>query len=92
MNFLKGLFIRPKVALVGTLRWKIKWSDIGSTETGYFQLFESNNGKRSFDITNQAMMTKTSEHPGYAECVAWVNGGMFPQNAIRLVKGEPVYD
>lgn len=90
IRWLKALFTPHKTYLVGTLKWTINWTDIGSKESGYFQLFESTSGRRSFNITNKAMLTKTSEHPGYAACVAWSNGGMFPENATRLVKGEIV--
>lgn len=90
IKWLKGLFTPEKVYMVGVLRWTINWSDIGAKESGYFQLFESESGRRSFDITNKAMLTSKSEHPGYGSCVVWANGGLFPSNATRVHKGEIV--
>lgn len=71
--------------LIGSYSWRINWVDMDTYETGKFLLFETKSGKRSFKITNKALLTRTKDHPGYDDVILWVMGGPWPKLAHKFI-------
>lgn len=90
IGWLRGLFAEDKNALVGTLKWTIRWTDMGCDEQGMWLLYETTGGRRSFEISNKATMTGKKEHPGYADVLAWSHGGDWPDGAKHTDKGPVI--
>lgn len=86
IDWLKGLFKEDRNVLVGTLKWTIHWTDMGCDDRGIWLLYETDSGKRSFDISNKATMTGKKEHPGYGDVLAWSQGGDWPLGANKTGK------
>lgn len=77
------MFKRFKYRLVATLQWTIYWEDADLTESGHWLMYENGFGQRKFKLTDKALFTQESGHPGYIELVLWKQTGILPRGCEK---------
>nr|DAH54635.1 MAG TPA: hypothetical protein [Caudoviricetes sp.] len=83
--------LERKFRTVAYRPWSIEWLDEygmkipGDADVGFWILQENGRGERRFFTTTKPC--KTSLLPGYAQCVLWVETGVYPVNA-QLVEDD----
>lgn len=78
-------FKKFKYKLVGTMDWRIVWTDGGTPSDttpseGSWLFYENGFGKRYFKIISKVPDIRTCQHPGYVDAIRWIEGGGVPKH------------